>query len=100
LGRYILLFIPILFIGVIDPYNYINISKITDDETWVKLMNGSEQSFTRGNMLWKALKFRCKPCPNLIIGDSNGFHFREQLVSELTGEEYFNLSISGANIQT
>jgi hypothetical protein len=96
----ILLIIPIIFIVVIDPYNYINISKLIDDERKVKVMNGSTQSFTRGNMLWKVLKFRRKPCPNLIIGDSNGFHIREQLLSEMTGEEYFNMSISGANIQT
>jgi hypothetical protein len=96
----ILLLVPILFIVVIDPYNYVNISRLIDYETKVKVMNGSVQSFTRGNMLWKVLEFRRKPCPNLIIGDSNGFHIREQMVSELSSEEFFNLSISGANIQT
>jgi hypothetical protein len=94
------MFLPLIFIVIIDPYNFFNISKIIDDETKVNVMNGSVQSFTRGNMLWKVLKFRRKPCPNLIIGDSDGFHIHEQLVSKLTGEEYFNFSISGANIET
>lgn len=96
----LLLLFCCLFIFLIDPHNFFNISKLIKDDAKIKVINRSYEATTRGNMLWKALKYRRKPCENVIIGDSQGFDIREKLVSELTGEEYFNFCIPGASLQT
>lgn len=96
----LLLLFCCLFIFLIDPHNFFNISKLIKDDAKIKVINRSYEATTRGNMLWKALKYRRKPCENIIIGDSQGFDIREKLVSELTGEEYFNFCIPGASLQT
>jgi hypothetical protein len=96
--------IPLLlicvFISIIDPYNFINLSKLIDDEHKFKVVNRSLESQPRGNMLWKIVKYRRNPCKNIIIGDSQAYHIREELILSLTGDKYFNFCIPGGSIET
>jgi hypothetical protein len=93
-------FIFCLFIFCIDPYNYFNVSKVISNETKFVTLMRSPESMPRGSMLWNMLKFNRKPCRNVIIGNSQGFLFREKLIFELTGEEYYNFCVPGATVKS
>lgn len=89
-----------LIIFLIDPCNFFNISRIIDNDIKIKVINRSYESQTRGNMLWRLIEFKRKPCKNLIIGDSQAYHINGELIKELSGNEFYNFSIPGANAET
>lgn len=94
------LILCVLFIFLIDPYNFFNISRLIDNATKLEVLNRSEESTPRGNMLWKALQFKRQPSNILIIGDSQGYHIKEDLIKKLTGKDCYNFCIPGANTET
>ncbi len=89
-----------LFILLIDPYEFINISNIINSNAKFKILQRSDESLPRGNMFWKVLHFKRKPVKNIIIGDSQGGGFNDTTISKMSGEEYYNFSISGASYET
>ncbi len=89
-----------LFIFCIDPYNFFNVSKLVNNDTKVVAINRSNDVEPRGNMLWKVLQFNRKPCPNVVIGNSQGFSIREDLITKITGDEYYNFCVPGASLST
>lgn len=90
----------VVFIFVIDPYNFYNVSGIIDNATKFEVLNRSEESTPRGNMLWKAIEFKRQPSDNLLIGDSQGYHMKEELIKQLTGKNFYNFCIPAANTET
>jgi hypothetical protein len=89
-----------LFIAIIDPYEYINVLHVVDTETKVRVLQRSDESSPRGNLLWKCLRFQRNPARKVIIGDSQGSRFDSRQISELSGDEYFNFCIPGASYET
>lgn len=85
-----------LALAIIDPYNFIFEGNFISNETKKSSFNRSGASMPRGNALWKAIEYGRKPIPNIIIGDSRGIHIEPSVIKELTGEEYYNLSVPGA----
>ncbi|MEZ5083411.1 MAG: hypothetical protein R2750_08185 [Bacteroidales bacterium] len=92
--------IYVLFITVIDPYDFINVSHIIDDVNKISILNRSNESGPRGNMLWKAHHFKNNPSSIVLIGDSQGRRIRESLIEEVTGEQCFNFCVPGASYST
>lgn len=89
-----------LIIILIDPYNFYNYYKINDNNSKLKIINRSYESEVRGNVLWKIFEFKRKPFKNIIIGDSQCYDINMTLLNKTSGNEYYNLSIPGANIET
>ncbi|BBE20559.1 hypothetical protein AQPE_4753 [Aquipluma nitroreducens] len=89
-----------LIIFLINPYNFYDIPGIVDNNSKLKIINRSYEVQMRGNVLWKIFEFRRKPCKNIIIGDSQSYHMNEELITDLTGNKFYNLSIPGANMET
>jgi len=104
LGKLLIFSIPIqiivIFIIIIDPYNFINISHIISDKDKIKVLNRSNESQPRGNVIWKTIAFKRKPVKNILIGDSQGKYFDTALIKRITGEEYFNFNIPGGSYKT
>lgn len=89
-----------LVILLVDPCNVFHFSGIIDNETKKKMIDRSLESQPRGNLLWKTFEFKHNPYSNLIIGDSQSFGIKEDLISSLTGNKFYNFSIPGASIKT
>lgn len=92
--------IYVLFIVLIDPYNLLNIFHIINDRDKFAIIQRSDESSPRGNILWKTIHYKRNPTKTVIIGDSQGKDIRPELVEELTGEETYNLCFPGASFQT
>jgi len=92
--------IYVLFIVVIDPYNLLNIFHVINDQDKFAVIQRSDESSPRGNILWKTIRFKRNPTKTVIIGDSQGKDIRPELVEELTGVEVCNLCFPGASFQT
>lgn len=89
-----------LFIVMIDPVNIFNIFSIVDRDTKLRMISRSPASQPLGTLNWKASEFRRKPFNNIIIGDSQSFGIKEELLSELTGKKFYNFGVPGANMET
>jgi hypothetical protein len=85
---------------LIDPYNLFNVSGIIGDNIKLKMINRSNESSPRGNILWKLIEYKHKPCSNLIIGDSHAFSINDKLVKEISGNKFYNFGIPGADTET
>lgn len=92
--------ICIIFITLIDPYEFINISHIISSDIKFQVLRRSDESLPRGHMFWKTLHFKRNTVKNIIIGDSQGAGFDESYISDLTCEEYYNFCITGASYET
>ena len=90
----------VFFIVIIDPYNFIGISHIIDDADKISVLNRSNNSGPRGNMLWKYNHFKKSPCSIVLIGDSQGRKIKESLIKEASGESCFNFCIPGGSFST
>lgn len=89
-----------ILVFLVDPCNIFCFSKLIDNETKIKIINNTAERQPRGNLLWKTFEFRRAPSSNIIIGDSQSFNIKEELIFEHTGEKYYNLSVPGANFET
>ncbi|MGV8112605.1 MAG: hypothetical protein AB2L17_06840 [Lentimicrobium sp.] len=94
------LFIYAAIIIIVDPYNFLNIFHVISDEDKFRVIQRTDESSPRGNILWKTVEFKRKPVQNLIIGDSQGKDMNVGLIRELTGEEYYNFCFPGASFNT
>ncbi len=96
--------IPILlcfiFIFIIDPHEYINVSKVIDADTKIAIIHRCDESSPRGDMLWKYLHFKREPVKKVIIGDSQGRKIKPELIEEISGEKIFNFCVPGASYET
>ncbi|MCD4696680.1 MAG: hypothetical protein K8S16_10620 [Bacteroidales bacterium] len=90
----------ILFIIVVDPYNFINISHIFSDNQKIAVLNRSNESGPRGNMLWKVVKYKRNPIPIVLLGDSQGRKIKESIIKKASGEDCFNFCVPGASYST
>ncbi|PKP02082.1 MAG: hypothetical protein CVU14_04060 [Bacteroidetes bacterium HGW-Bacteroidetes-9] len=93
-------FLYMLFIFVVDPYNFFNVFHVISDKDKFRIIQRTDESSPRGNILWKTVKFRRSPVSNVIIGDSQGKDINVDLVQEITGENYFNFCFPGASFKT
>ena len=90
----------LLFIVIIDPYEFIGISKVINSKLKIEVLNRSYESAPRGNMLWKTIHYKRKPKSKIIIGDSQASGIKESIIREGCGEDYFNFCIRGASYET
>lgn len=93
-------FLYVLIILVVDPYNFFNLFHVISDKTKFTVIQRTDESSPRGNILWKTIQFRRNPVKTVIIGDSQGKDIRADLIEELTGEKAYNLCFPGASFQT
>ncbi|MBK6344432.1 MAG: hypothetical protein IPF68_00615 [Bacteroidales bacterium] len=77
-----------LFILVIDPYNFFGVFHVINDKDKFTIIQRTDESSPRGNILWKTIKFRRNPVSKVIIGDSQGKDINVDLIRDITGEEY------------
>ncbi len=89
-----------LFIFIIDPYEFIDISHVINDGVKIEVLNRHDESSPRGNMLWKIIHFGRKPVKNILIGDSQGKHMKESLIKEISGKDFYNFCVPGASYET
>lgn len=90
----------VAFIAIVDPYNFINLVKVIDDKDKFLVVQRTDESSPRGNLLWKTTEFRRNPIPNIIVGDSQGKDIDVDIIKEQTGEDYFNFCFPGASFTT
>lgn len=89
-----------IFIIIVDPYEFINISHIIKSEHKIESYNRSDESSPRGSMLWKVIHYTRNPKANIIIGDSQGKNIRESLIKEVSGQDFYNFCIPGSSYET
>ncbi|KAF0202144.1 MAG: hypothetical protein FD170_2115 [Bacteroidetes bacterium] len=92
--------IYVVFIIVVDPYNFIGLFKVIDDKDKFRVVQRTDESSPRGNILWKTVAFKKNPTPNIIIGDSQGKDIDVSIIKKNTGEDYFNFCAPGASFTT
>jgi hypothetical protein len=90
----------VFFIIVIDPYEFIDIFHVIPPQSKIDVLNRSDATSPRGNMLWKIIHFKREPVGKLIIGDSQGSRIKESLIKEISGKDYFNFCVEGASFET
>lgn len=89
-----------LFIFLVDPYEFINVSHIISSEDKQIVFRRNDETSPRGVMLWKAIHYKRDPVKSILIGDSQGGKIKEDLVEELTGKEFYNFCVPGASYKT
>lgn len=94
------LILYVALIAIVDPYNFINLFKVIDDNDKFMVLQRTDESSPRGNLLWKTIQFRRKPVSKIIVGDSQGKDISVQIIKEQTGEDYFNFCFPGASFTT
>ena len=94
------LILYVSFITIVDPYNFINLFKVIDDKDKFLVLQRTDESSPRGNLLWKTTEFRRNPVQNIIIGDSQGKDINVGIIKDQTGEDYFNFCFPGASFTT
>lgn len=87
----------VAFIVIVDPYNFINLFNVIDNKDKFLVVQRTDESSPRGNLLWKTTQFRRKPVSKIIVGDSQGKDISVDIIKEQTGEDYFNFCFPGAN---
>lgn len=90
----------VLIIIIVDPYNFVNKSHVINDDVKIKVLKRSGSVSPRGTLLWKSLRYKRDPVKNIIIGDSQGSDIDELLITEITGEKYFNYCSPGSSYET
>ena len=102
--KIILFAIPVLLyaliIFVVDPYNFINVFHVINKKDKFTVIQRTDESSPRGNILWKTVSFKRTPVSQVIIGDSQGKDINVELIQEITGEKYFNFCFPGASFKT
>jgi hypothetical protein len=86
------LFLWILLLGVIDPFNYFSENNILDQETEHK----TARKFN--SLLYNTIYFKNNPTPNIIIGDSRIKRLPTKEIREITGDNYFILHSNAAKL--
>ena len=89
-----------IFIFIIDPYEFINVSHIINSTDKIAVFKRSDESSPRGTMLWKVLHYGRNPKANVIIGDSQGKNIDEALIKEVSGDDFFNFCVPGSSYNT
>ncbi len=90
----------VIFIIIIDPYEFVNLVHIINPKSKIEVLNRSDETSPRGNMLWKTIHYKRKPVSKLIIGDSQASGIKDSIIREGCGEDYFNFCIKGASYET
>ena len=90
----------VLFIVVVDPYEFVDIVHVINPQSKIDVLNRSDEVSPRGNILWKAVHYKNDPKSKLIIGDSQGRKIKESLINEICGDDYFNYCCEGASFET
>lgn len=93
-------FLYVLFILIVDPYNFINVFHVIPSKEKFRVIQRTDESSPRGNLLWKTTEFKRHPVPNIIVGDSQGKDIDVDLVDSITGEQYYNLCAPGSSFET
>jgi len=77
---------------LVDPFDYFGKTKLVSPET-------KEAISSRLNYaLWKILRFRDDPIPNILLGDSRIANIDAQAVGKVTGERYFNFGYGAGTL--
>jgi hypothetical protein len=90
----------IIFIIIVDPYEFINISHIIESKYKIEVYKRSDESEPRGSMLWNVIHYDREPKVNVIIGDSQGKNFNTTLIKKVSGKDFFNFCLPGSSYET
>lgn len=92
--------INVLLIIIVDPYNFIGLSKVISDKVKVKCIERNNETKPRGNVCWKTLEYERNPSKNVLIGDSRLTQIDNTLDGQVFGQDVYNYSISGNDFPT
>lgn len=81
----------IIAVIIIDPYNYFNTGIVNQD---VKF----RIAYPLNQRLTKIIGYKHEPSPNILIGDSRINGLNIDLISEVTGEKYFNFGYGACTV--
>lgn len=101
LAKSLLFLLPVaaymLAVALADPYSMFRGAV----PAGLAFRQGLKDSVAAGadNALFKIVRFRNDPCPNIILGDSRMYSLDSNRIREIAGERYFNLSIQGSSFR-
>jgi hypothetical protein len=90
----------LVLIVVVDPYEFVNVFHFISDIDKSKVINRSDESAPRGNMLWRTIHFKRNPQKIMLIGDSQGKNLRTDMIKAYSGESVFNYCVAGASFES
>ena len=86
------IFIWVLILLLVDPFNYFSNNNVVDEQT-------KHQSARKLNsLLYNTIAFKNNPTPNVIIGDSRIKRLQIKEIKNITGDEYFILHSNAAKL--
>lgn len=95
--RGMLFSIPFLLYGLlvlaVDPFNYFKTGSLISNDL------KEDISLKINYSMWKMLKYRQEPVPNILLGDSRMMSIDDQLVSKTAGEPYVNMAYGGGSLR-
>jgi hypothetical protein len=86
-----------LAVSLVDPYSMFR-SPVQSGLTFRQSLKDSVAAGV-DNALFKIVRFRNDPCPNIILGDSRMYSLDSNRIRDIAGERYFNLSIQGSSFR-
>lgn len=86
------IFIWVLTLLLIDPFNYFSNNKVVDEQT--KLQSARKLN----SLLYNTIAFKNNPTPNVIIGDSRIKRLPIKEIKNINGDEYFILHSNAAKL--
>ncbi|WP_299430979.1 hypothetical protein [uncultured Maribacter sp.] len=90
---FIPLFLYLIIVVIIDPYNFFS------NSNFIPLETKKEISFKLNYPLFKLLAFKKKPTKNIILGDSRTNNLDINFINECAGKEFTNLAFGGGTLQ-
>jgi hypothetical protein len=81
-----------LFVVLVDPYNYFNVSPLIANQHKIKFSRKLQMC------LWKAIEYRRQPCANVLFGDSRTFFLDVERIAAVSGEPYYNFAYGGGTV--
>ncbi len=79
-------------IAIVDPYEYFGLFEFLSTNEKQKI------SYRLNYALWKLIKFRRNPVPNILLGDSRMNKINPDKIKEFSGEVYYNFSYGGGTL--
>ena len=95
--RILLFSIPFILYGLlvvaVDPFNYFGTRNLISTDL------KEDISLKINYAMWKMLRYRRDPVPNLLLGDSRMMSLDARLVSETSGRPYANMAYGGGSLR-
>lgn len=86
------LYVYILAMVLVDPYNYFNISNLIDSNA------KKEISYKLNYCIWKSIEFKRQPNPNILLGDSRVAGINTDEIKKDAHASFYNFAYGGATL--